>query len=460
MLSPEQYASTPVYDLLQAAAKGRVGVDHRFLHAIVDRPEEAIPDLLRWGLEDHEEDPIDLDEDVLAIFRHFKRPEAVPFYMQVIRRAPDYTPDELVPALIDVREEALESLLELYSEFEEDQAGDVAFFLAALRIRDERVLKILMDRLEYDAGDGAIMLGLYGDPAARPGLEKMLADVSPHDHHLRAEIEAAIAQLDRPAADDGNEPYNIWEDYDEVSSPHFDLLSESERLEMFNSDSAEVREAAVQSFFNRDLNEQARTALFDLAKNDPAPSVRAAAWETLHDEVERPEIRKEMLARLSDEARPVEERGGALVGLSLHATKRDVRPFVDELYERPESRARALEAMWRSLDRTFIEFPPKHLDDPDPDVKRQAIWGVGYLTITSAAERLLPFFQDDEYRADALYAYSLATRHETSKAYIKKLLRRIEELAGGLTEGEEELVKLALDERLMLYGHEAVFFPE
>jgi hypothetical protein len=459
MLSPERYASTPVFDLLQAAAQGKIGVDHPFLHAIVDRPEEAIPDLLRWGLDDHEEDPIDLEDDLIAIFRYLKRPEGIPYFLHVIKLAPDYVPEELVPALLSIRHEALEPLLELYHELEEDQAGDVAFLLAALRIHDPRVLEILVDRLEYDTSDGAIVLGLYGDPAARPALEKMQAEVPEDDAHLRNEIQDAIDQLGRP--EEGLEDeFDLFAEYPERAAPVFELLEESERIAMLDNESPEIRVAAAESFVNREVSDEARTALFRVAQNDSEPSVRGAAWEALHDELSHAEIRKAMFARLADPNAAPEERGGALVGLASQATKPDVRPYVDELYADETTHARALEAMWRSLDRAFIEFPPKHLDDPNPEVRRQAIWGTGYLTITSAAERLLPYFQDDDYRADALYAYALSTRHETSKAYIKKLQRKIDELAGGLTEEEEELVKLALDERLMLHGHDPVFFPD
>ena len=40
------------------------------------------------------------------------------------------------------------------------------------------------------------------------------------------------------------------------------------------------------------------------------------------------------------------------------------------------------------------------------------------------------------------------------------MLKRIEQDAGGLSEIEERLAMTALDERLLLSGKEAVFFPE
>ena len=116
MLTPEQYLVTPVYELLTQAAEGRIGFDHRLIHAIVDRPAAAVPDLVKWGSEDHEETPLDLTDDLINLFRHLKTPEAVPFYVQTLRGNPTDVPDELGQALYEVREHAVEPLLKLYGE--------------------------------------------------------------------------------------------------------------------------------------------------------------------------------------------------------------------------------------------------------------------------------------------------------------------------------------------------------
>src|SRR4029078_4265660 len=84
--------------------------------------------------------------------------------------------DNLIQALLPFAEKAATPLLALYEELGEEEGSDVAFLLAALRVRDSRILKLLLDRLEYDAADGAFCLGLYGDPAAQPALEKMTAE--------------------------------------------------------------------------------------------------------------------------------------------------------------------------------------------------------------------------------------------------------------------------------------------
>jgi hypothetical protein len=130
------------------------------------------------------------------------------------------------------------------------------------------------------------------------------------------------------------------------------------------------------------------------------------------------------------------------------------------LYDEPRGRAKALKAMARTLDRRFASYPPKHLDDSDPEIKRQAIWGVGYLGLSSEAPRLEPFFANDEFRSDALFAYALSIPGDTSRGRVHALLNKIEDVADGFRVDEETLVKIALDQRLMLLGSKPVFFPD
>ncbi len=82
------------------------------------------------------------------------------------------------------------------------------------------------------------------------------------------------------------------------------------------------------------------------------------------------------------------------------------------------------------------------------------MWGVGYYGLRSELDRLRKFFDDEDLRSDALFAYALAIPAEVSRGRMKGLLARIEKDAHGLSEMEEELVKAALDERLMLAGKE------
>ena len=39
-------------------------------------------------------------------------------------------------------------------------------------------------------------------------------------------------------------------------------------------------------------------------------------------------------------------------------------------------------------------------------------------------------------------------------------MKKVEEAAGGFREDEEDLVRIALDQRLMLHGKSPVFFPD
>ena len=116
--------------------------------------------------------------------------------------------------------------------------------------------------------------------------------------------------------------------------------------------------------------------------------------------------------------------------------------------------------MARSFDKRFANYPPQHLDDPDPDIKTQAIWGIGYLDLAAEAPRLAECFEDDEFRTDALFAYALAIPGETSPGRVRALMTKVEQAAGGFREDEEDLVRIALDQRLMLHGKSPVFFPD
>jgi hypothetical protein len=130
------------------------------------------------------------------------------------------------------------------------------------------------------------------------------------------------------------------------------------------------------------------------------------------------------------------------------------------LYQDPRARAKALKAMARSFDKRFAAYPPKHLDDPDPAIKTQAIWGVGYLDLAAEAPRLAGFFDQEEFRTDALFAYALAIPGETSSVRVRALMAKVEKAAGGFREDEEDLIRIALDQRLMLHGKAPVFFPD
>ncbi len=170
-LDPGKLSESTPAEVLEAAARGHLGLDHRFLHALIDRPGEARAAVLAVAQRDRSGDAVDLIPELIALFRHWKMPESVPFLIDYIKEDPANVPDEAIEALVEIGPPALEPLLKLYEELDETESGEVAFTLANLRVRDERILKILLDRLEYDLSDTALLLAIYGDPAAKPALQ-------------------------------------------------------------------------------------------------------------------------------------------------------------------------------------------------------------------------------------------------------------------------------------------------
>ena len=455
-IPPEQYATTPAYDLLQAAAAGFIGFDQRLIHALVDDPDRTLDDIIRFG-----QDVLDPDlmTDLVAIFHHLNTPQAAPFYVEAIRRYAEEVPDQITEAVVALGAPMLEPLLALYAELPEEHGADVAFMLAALGVRDQRIFDLLLDRLEYEAGDGALSLSIYGDPAAIPHIERILAEVPESDPNLRHELKSAIEQIEASGglAVSPPEPFDVFDGIPEKLGPHYGMLSQEQRLMLLEGTPPEIRAQAAATFRNEEVSRPIRDRLSQLAKLDPDPNVRGRAWESLANDADEPEIRRSMFEAASNG--PLEERNGAIVALASSAeTSEELFPLIQELYDRePSARAKAVEAMWKTLDPRYRQYMIRHLDDPDPEVRHHAIYGIGYLGASSEAPRLIPLFEDDDFRHDALLAYSLAAPTEVTRGRIKPLLRRIEQLAGGLTEEEEELVKDALDQRLALHGQNAVF---
>lgn len=455
----DQYSPAEV---LEAAASGRLGLDHRFLHSLLDRREEALPALLAFAERDRSADTVDLALELIAIFRAWKTFEAIPFFIRYSKEDPLDLPDELMEALVEMGRPALEPLLTLYHELDESESGEIAFVLTHLRVRDARIRKILLERLEYDLSDTTLLLGIYGDPAAKSALENALADLSESDAELKQEIMQVIAGLDEPQTviDDKTPEFDIWQLYPEEADLPVDLLDPDARSELLNHPVASVRAVAAASFFNREVNAKERNKLLELAQRDESATVRAHSWEALMGATENVEVVDAMLAAMRRPDLDMEERGGVVVGLASEVDRNEVRQAILDLYERPEGRAKAMEAMWRSLHPSFRDNFAKHLDDADLEVRRAAIWGIGYYGLRSELDRLRKFLDDEDLRSDALFAYALAIPAEISRGRLKGLLARIEKDAKGFSEAEEELVKTALDERLMLAGKEPVFLAQ
>jgi hypothetical protein len=453
-----------VEELLRQAALGRVGVDRVFIRQILDANDPSgILAFARASSEDHR---VNLDPLLIDLFRHYQTPEALHFFIDVARREAEDVSDDLILAFLPFREKAIDPLLALYHELGEEQGADIAFLLAGLHIRDSRIFELLLERLEYDAADGAFLLGLYGDSSARPALEALLAEIpnEEEDQELRREIAYAMDQLNETFEPYQPWPFDILREYPERELPAFDLLPEVERVEMLSSEDPLVRAGAARSFFNVELNATSRAELLRLATSDSEPRVRGKAWESLADATEDRAVRDAMIAVLNDESRPAEERGGAAVGLYAVADQDDARRGIEALYQAGGAgRAKALEAMWRSLWQPYAKFFPAHLTDSDPKIVREALRGAGYFELTRHIDQIAKYFDAaepfDHLREDALFAYALAMPGETTRGRIRGMLRKLDSITP-LTPYEADLVQFALDERLRLHGLEPVFTAE
>jgi hypothetical protein len=427
------------------------------LRALLDRPERSVSDLLGFASEDHTQDAVDLDEVLLDIFRYLRAPDAMPYYVELIRRNPEDVSDELVESIAELGSSAVDPLLELLQELEDP--GELPFVLSVLGVRDPRILRALERGLDDDALNATMSLEIYGDPAAIPAIQAALAKAPEEDANQRKLIQSAIdvLALDIEKAVDAPKQFDIWENYPAEESPAFEILSDEDRLAMLEHGSAIVRAEAAGSYNNSEPPPAVRARILDLAKSDPEPAVRGACWEALSEINDEPEVRRAMLEVLRDPDASVQEKGGAAIALASQSDNAVVFQAIETLYENPSGRAQALEAMARSFDRRFAGYPPRHLADSDPEIKRQAIWGVGYLKLSSETPRLEPLFDDEEHRQDALFAYALASPGETSPGRATALLNKIDKIAGGLNGDETELVKIAIDQRLMLAGHKSAF---
>ncbi len=317
LLHPDQYATLAPSVMLRAAMDGRIGIDQRFLRAVLDRFEEFLPELVRTGLEEREA-PVPLEDDLVALFRFRPRVEALPFLIEVIRRYPYDIQEDLLDAFCRLGTEALSPLLALYEELGPEEGTELAFLLAAMQVRDPRVLHLLLERLREDPDGGAFLLGVYGDPAALPELQKALDAEDGLPTAAAGELRYAIRRLNEPEPAAALDPYDLWSDYPEVEGPRFDLLTAVERLQYLECPWAEYRRDAIASFDHDELEDQAvRQRIFDLALKDPEPSVRGKAWEALRGFTEKNGIGAAMLERLQDAEAPIAERCGALLGLAF-----------------------------------------------------------------------------------------------------------------------------------------------
>ena len=458
ILSPDQYGQVSSYELLCAAEQGFVGLDHRFLHAIVDDPEKSIPDLLRFGLEERPGRRDDLSRDLVSIFRHLRTPRSIPYLLEYLRRTHVDANAEIIGAFQEIGAPAVEPLLDFYKEMESEEDADAGFLLGSLGVRDPRILDVLLARLKIDPVDAAHCLAAYGDAAAIPAIREAIAGVA--EPWMASSLELSAEELEEGPFSRDEPEESLWDLYPEASDPRFDLLTAEETELFLDSADADNRYAAVVTLSDPEAPKRLWDRLLQMAREDPAVAVRGVCWEALVEGWTRSDIRQALRDCMANEKASLEERCGAIQPLaSREGDDPDVRRWILDLYALPEARAKALEAMAVSFDPRFEDYFRRHLDDPNPNICVQAMLGIGLYEMESEAPRLVHYFKDEELRSNALQTYGMCAPCEPSRASLRKLFQKIGQVAGGLSLDEEMEIKHALNARAARYELDPVYGP-
>ncbi len=419
-LTAEEYSATPVAALLLEVAKGRVPLDHRLLKVLIDRKDETLQAIVDVGNGPQSDWRFDISEDLLNLAKHFNDPRTIPFLIDLLNV--DEPIDEVYEAYASLGASAIEPLLAAYAAEEDDPEfrENVSFAMAALGVDDSRIEKILTENHGSDTS-----LDLYRDRG-----ERHVPD------------------------------FDLFAEYPEAGVPMLEALSLEERLELLKSADEDYRIGAAASLFHEDLSPAQVTTIFAAAKADPSEHVRAHLWQALDNSLDQAHISSEMLSRVQNPATPEFERCGLVVGLAARAELPEIRQAILDLYENPETRLKALEAMWRSHEPDFAEYFPKHLEDEKLDIRRIALRGIGVNGLTAEMGRIRKLLEDPDLREDALFAYALTAPAKVSPAFLRTLYKKLEKEAGGFTSEEDEVVRLALDERLRAHGKAPLFVEE
>lgn len=460
LLLPDQFAGMPVRDLLHAAGMGRVGVDHAFVKALLDRGPQAAPEIVAYALEQPEEDKLDLSIELFHVLRGLRDPAALPLYINLLQEDDGEAPDHIYEALSELGEAAVEPLLKLWEQSEGDTRSNMEFLLAGVGVKDDRIRKILLDRLETDPTDAAIHISLYGDRSLMPAIEdriKRLDESAPDYADQKRELEYSLRNLEAPTVQDGHPPYDVYENFPETASPVWDVLEGEELIEYLAHPAPAIRQEAAEALVDEEPSDEARDTLLQLAESDPEPAVRGAAWQSLGEYWEEPQITEKLRTRAQERLAPPLERVGAAIAVATHELTPEIEPVLRELYELPETRPAAMRGMWRTFDKRFADVFSRHLQDPLRDVQNEAIIGVGYLGLSYEAKKLEEMFEDPDIRERALFSYALCCPGDFNRSTAKRVFRKISDLADGLSDEETDVVHTAIDTRLAMLGMAPVF---
>ncbi len=455
ILQPSQYPKVPVKELLEELGLGRVGLDRRLIEALVSRPAEAAPALVAYGLNPPEDSRLQLDADILNLLAAMPHPKSLDYVVSLLREGFTEIPESMLEITKKAGPKAVEALIGLYREMEEEAAGEVAFLLAGLGLRDPRILEIILERLEFDMEDGAMLIGLYGDPAGKAPLEKLALELGKN-----REIDFALEQLRNRQEGFEDPEMDHLESYPDTQGPEFEVLEDDEIVDFATQhEDEDVRLAALDVLEDLELPVSAVQPLIALATAEGSIPIRSAAFRALARLNQIQEVRVVAEVILGDKTKPAPIRAASLITLLPDSiAPASLRPYIEEFLANPESRADAVHAMWRSREASYNTRFGFFLADPDLAVRRQAIRGAGVCGDVTAIGKLRDLMMDDEVRKDAIFAYSMAVPSDISASRVRSLYSRIEKEAGGLNRDEATSVGIALDMRLEAEGKDPVFF--
>jgi hypothetical protein len=459
LLQPSAYERTPIAELLRAAGDGIVGLDQRWVRSILNRPEEAATAILAYGIHPPEESRVQIDIDLLNLLTQLPAADPVDYICALLREGLTEIPDNLLFLARRSGTRIVEPLLEVYRGLEEEDAGEVSFLLAALGVRDQRLLDVFVERLEFDMEDGAILLGLYGDPAGIPHLERFSAEVGKN-----REVDFALEQLRHPGQMPTEETaMDFLADYPAEALPEFDALTDEEILAVaLTHEDKPARLAALDILEDLDTeNTLEPDGVIALAQSEEAIELRASAFRVLARMKRYKRAQEAAESALRNPALEPALRAAALIALLPGGLKpAEIQAFIEQFLAIPAARPDAVQAMWRSELGVYRARFGDLLNDSDLAVRRQAVRGAGVTGDVTAVGKLRPLLRDADLREDALFAYSMALPSDVSPSRMRSLFTRIEKDAGGLDGEEARQVGMALDMRLMAAGKPPVFFPD
>ncbi len=156
LILPEHYDRTPVLQLLEEAERGRIGFDQRLIRSLLARPAETLDALEQFLARPSGENAVaDLTDQIFDLYRALRSPQALPFYLDLLKGAAQGVPDELVEAFHELGEAAVEPLLRTYEEAPEEERPDMLFVLASLGVPHPRIRELVRQALAADPYEGA-----------------------------------------------------------------------------------------------------------------------------------------------------------------------------------------------------------------------------------------------------------------------------------------------------------------